>query len=62
MIRDQVRKEFEKYAAVLKDPSTPAVGLEVVVNDERAALFLQTLMRQLHIPGRIRIVPGSLTP
>jgi hypothetical protein len=62
MIREQVRKEFERYAAILRDPETPAVGLEVIVNDVRALAFFQTLMRQSGIPGRIRVIHEGQTP
>ncbi len=61
-IRQTQFEEFEKYAAILKDPATPAVGLEVIVNDARAAPFFESLMRQFGIPGRIRIVPEQAFP
>ncbi|HEY8208511.1 MAG TPA: restriction endonuclease fold toxin-2 domain-containing protein, partial [Myxococcaceae bacterium] len=32
-IRKKVINEFKRYAAIISDPSTPAVGLEVIVND-----------------------------
>lgn len=61
MIRDQVSKEFKRYAAIINDPATPAVGLEVIVNDARAIPFLQMLMQQFGIPGRIRVTnPGTV--
>ncbi|WNG41315.1 hypothetical protein F0U61_52200 [Archangium violaceum] len=62
MIRAQVHQEFKRYAAIINDPATPAVGLEVIVNDERAIPFLQALMQQLEIPGRIRVVASRTTP
>jgi hypothetical protein len=42
-----------RYAAVIRDPVTPAVGLEVIVNDARAVLFFESLMSELGIPGRV---------
>ncbi|MFY0528940.1 restriction endonuclease fold toxin-2 domain-containing protein [Archangium gephyra] len=62
-VRDSIRlKEFEqfsRYAAVLKDPMTPAVGLEVILNDARAMPFFEGLMRELGIPGRIVVITKS---
>jgi hypothetical protein len=62
MIRDQVYKEFKRYAAVINDPATPAVGLEVIINDAQAIPFFQALMHQLGIPGRIRVAASGATP
>ena len=62
MVRDQMNKEFERYAAVIHDPGTPAAGLEVILNDTRAIPFFESLMRQFKIPGRIRIDPERPTP
>ena len=56
MIRDKELNQFNRYAAVLKDPATPAVGLEVILNDARAVPYFEVLMRELHIPGRIVVI------
>ncbi|PTL81804.1 restriction endonuclease fold toxin-2 domain-containing protein [Vitiosangium sp. GDMCC 1.1324] len=53
IIRTKEVKEFTRYAAVILDPVTPAVGLEVIVNDARALPYFQALMRELGIPGRV---------
>ncbi|WP_407653817.1 hypothetical protein [Archangium lipolyticum] len=53
IIRTKQEKEFGRYAAVILDPATPAVGLEVIVNDARALPFFRELMSELGIPGRV---------
>lgn len=52
-IREKELDQFHRYAAILKDPATPAVGLEIILNDARAgSLSLQRghheLLRHLH--------------
>jgi hypothetical protein len=60
VIREKIRKkeldQFTRYAAVLKDPATPAVELEVILNDARAVPFFEALMREVGISGRIIVI------
>ncbi len=53
VIREKEAYQFSRYASVILDPATPAVGLEVVVNDGRAVAFFESLMREFKIPGRV---------
>jgi hypothetical protein len=57
MIREKERIQLRRYAAVIGDPETPAVGLEIIVNDARAAPFFEALMHELGIPGRVAVRP-----
>lgn len=57
IIRNKLAKQFSRYAAVIGDPVTPAVGLEVVVNDSRAVAFFESLLREFGIPGRVVVRP-----
>lgn len=59
VIREKERQQLRRYAAILKDPATPAVGLEILLNDARAAPFFEALMREFGVPGRIVAVPRS---
>ena len=52
-IRDSIRAEFVKYAAVLRDPSSPAIALEVITNEPRAVAFFESLLKELGIPGEV---------
>jgi hypothetical protein len=57
MILDALMDEFARYAAVIKDPDTPVMGLEVIVNDGRAVPFFEALLKQFGIPGEVVVRP-----
>jgi hypothetical protein len=56
-IHQELTEEFRRYAAVIADPRTPAVALEVVTNDARAAAFFESLLRSSGIPGEVLVRP-----
>lgn len=56
-MRADVRKEFLRYAAVIRDPSSPAVALEVITNDARAVPFFESVLTELGIPGDVVVRP-----
>jgi hypothetical protein len=56
-IRDSIRAEFIKYAAVLRDPSSPAIALEVITNEPRAVAFFESLLKELGITGEVVVRP-----
>jgi len=56
-IRDSIRAEFGKYAAVLRDPASPAVALEVITNEARAVPFFESVLKELGIPGQVVVIP-----
>jgi hypothetical protein len=49
--------EFNRYAAVIKDPANHAQFLEVVVNNPKEVPYFQFLMAAQHAPGLVRVVP-----
>jgi hypothetical protein len=49
----RVADEFVRYAAVINDPNTPIIGLEVIINEPSAAPFFQELLQRYKIPGRV---------
>lgn len=57
MIQEEVAEEFSRYAAVINDPHTPAVALEVVINESRAAPFFESLLRRFELPGEVIVRP-----
>ncbi|HEX8434482.1 restriction endonuclease fold toxin-2 domain-containing protein [Archangium sp.] len=57
MILDALMDEFARYAAVIKDPDTPVMGLEVVVNDGRAVPLFEALLKKFGIPGEVVVRP-----
>jgi hypothetical protein len=56
-MRADVRKEFLRYAAVIRDPASPAVALEVITNDARAVPFFESVLAELGIPGNVVVRP-----
>jgi hypothetical protein len=55
IIRHKEAGQFSRYAAVISDPATPAIGLEVIVNDARAVPFFEALLAEFGIPGQVVI-------
>ena len=52
-IREKKLNQLKRYAEIIRDPTTPAAGLEIVVNEGRAVSYFESLMRDLDIPGRV---------
>ncbi|QRN98349.1 hypothetical protein JRI60_04610 [Archangium violaceum] len=61
LVKEELTDEFRRYAAVIKDPNTPAVALEVITNDARAVPLFQSLLDLFGIPGRV-VVRGRGFP
>ncbi|MFE8602025.1 restriction endonuclease fold toxin-2 domain-containing protein [Archangium violaceum] len=57
MILNALMDEFARYAAVVRDPNTPVVGLEVIVNDSRAVALFEQLLKNFSIPGEVVVRP-----
>lgn len=53
MALDKIDKLFFRYGEVIRDPSIPVRGLEIITNDRRAFPFFKRLMEKHGIPGRI---------
>jgi len=49
----RLEDEFYRYAAVINDPNTPLIGLEVITNEPLAIPFFQELLNRFNIPGRV---------
>ena len=54
-VHQELHEEFRRYAAVIMDPRTPAVALEVVTNDARAVPLFESLLRSFNIPGEVLV-------
>jgi hypothetical protein len=52
-----VENEFRRYAAVINDPETPVVGLQVIVNIEEAVPFFASLLSHFNLPGSVIVLP-----
>lgn len=49
----RIEDEFLRYAAVVNDPKTPVIGLEVITNEPRTVAFLENLLIRFSISGRV---------
>jgi hypothetical protein len=56
-VQEELMNQFGRYAAVIRDPATPAVGLEVITNEARAAAYFEALMKEAGVPGRVTVSP-----
>ncbi len=61
-IRQQVYQQeddlFRRYAAALRDPTTPLTGLEIITNEPRSVVYWQGFLNQQSVPGgRIVVRP-----
>jgi hypothetical protein len=52
-----LRDQFSRYAAIIRDPKSPAIALEVITNDPKAVPFFESLLRELKIPGEVVVRP-----
>lgn len=50
---NDVENEFRRYAAVINDPRTPVVELQVIVNIEAAVPFFENLLVKYDIAGQV---------
>lgn len=53
IVRKQEMGQLRRYAAIILDPTTPAVGLEIITNDGRAAPYFERLMKEVGVPGEV---------
>jgi hypothetical protein len=56
-ILGDVENEFRRYTAVINDPNTPVVGLQVIVNLEEAVPFFEGLLSQFNLSGSVVVIP-----
>lgn len=56
-ILERIEDELARYAAIIRDPTTPVVGLEIVTNTPLTVPFWERMLRQQGIPGRVTVRP-----
>jgi hypothetical protein len=49
----RVEDEFLRYAAVINDPKTPVIGLEVITNEPRSVPCFENLLIRFSISGQV---------
>jgi len=57
MVRLELFGQLQRYAAIIADAATPVVGLEIITNEARAVPYLEALMRQAGVPGKVVVQP-----
>jgi hypothetical protein len=57
IVRLELFGQLQRYAAVIADSATPAVALEIIPNEARAVAYLEALMRQARVPGKVVVRP-----
>ena len=56
-VREELIQQLRRYAAIIRDPTTPAVGFEFITNDTRAAAFFEGLMAETGVQARVVVRP-----
>ena len=60
-IRDQIigqfRDELKRYGDIIADPNNPLTKLDVIINNQGAKEFIESLLREFNIPGQVIIKP-----
>jgi hypothetical protein len=52
--------EFQRYQAVIADPTVPFDSLNVLTNEPAAVSYFQRFMSQYQIPGKVQVVPTNI--
>jgi hypothetical protein len=56
IITAKVREEFRRLAIILRADNNPLTSVRVVVSEEAAREFFESLLREYQIPGAIEVV------
>ncbi|WP_155520906.1 LysM peptidoglycan-binding domain-containing protein [Ralstonia solanacearum] len=59
-ILQQQQYEFQRYQAVINDPSVPFNSLNVLTNEPKAVPYFQRLFDQYKVPGQVQVVPTNI--
>ncbi len=53
----EVEGEFARIAKIVADPANPLKSLEVIVSDQRAVPFFESLLQKYSVPGNVVVRP-----
>ena len=56
-ILDKVRDELRRVRAIIESGETPFTEIEIITNTEAARPVFEGLLRELGLPGRVRVAP-----
>ncbi len=48
-----INEAKQRYAAVINDPKTPVIGLEVITNEPRSVACFENLLIRFSISGQV---------
>jgi hypothetical protein len=57
IVRLELLGQLQRYAAIIMDPTTPVVALELITNEPLTVPYLESLMRQASVPGKVVVRP-----
>ncbi|WP_146210212.1 restriction endonuclease fold toxin-2 domain-containing protein [Vitiosangium sp. GDMCC 1.1324] len=57
IVRAELLSQLRRYAAVILDPATPVVALELITNEARALPYFEALLVEAEVPGRVVVRP-----
>jgi hypothetical protein len=52
-----VRREFAKLRTIIESRSTPFKEVEVITNSPEAKTFFEALLKEVGVPGKVRVEP-----
>ena len=61
-ILKEQQSEFQRFKAVITDPSVPFNRVEVLTNHNDAVPYFRSLLNQYELPGTVRVVPTQVSP
>jgi hypothetical protein len=53
----KTRSEFDRIALILRDDNNPLTFLRVIVNDDKAIPYFESLLLEFEIPGEVVVRP-----
>jgi hypothetical protein len=56
-VLEGVRRELAKVRAIIKSGSTPFKNIEIVTNTPGAKMLFENLLKEMRVPGKVRLEP-----
>ena len=57
MILKKVRRDLTKVRTIIKSGETPFKSVEIVTNSPEAKSAFEALLKELSVPGKVRLEP-----
>jgi len=56
-ILGDVRKELTKVRTIIESGQTPFTSIEIITNSEEAKALFEGMLKELSVPGSVRLAP-----